>query len=85
MRNPGGWTSARDKGLAGTVPLERSSLRCLRSEMWHAPFSGATAQASGVRGELAGPATQLAIVVPLGHLTHFMHIFQESHVPSQQT
>ena len=24
-------------------------------------------------------------VVGFGHFTHFMHIFQESHVPSQQT
>jgi hypothetical protein len=36
-----------------------------------------------------GPAvyrlTIAVVVVGLGHVTHRMHIFQESHVPSQQT
>jgi hypothetical protein len=27
----------------------------------------------------------VVVVVGLGHLTHFKHIFHESHVPSQQT
>jgi hypothetical protein len=36
-----------------------------------------------VRGDAAG--YWAAVVVPFGHLTHFMHIFHESHVPSQQT
>ena len=31
------------------------------------------------------PPASVAVVVGLGHLTHRMHIFQESHVPSQQT
>jgi hypothetical protein len=42
-----------------------------------------------VRHDSIGPAVyRLAIavvVVGLGHVTHRMHIFQESHVPSQQT
>ena len=56
---------------------------------------GSQSSPSGRRGrwphnnDPVGPTVhRLAIafvVVGLGHVTHFMHIFHESHVPSQQT
>ena len=51
---------------------------------------GATRRTRSVFGnDPAGPAVHPAaivvVVVGLGHLTHRMHIFHESHVPSQQT
>ena len=50
----------------------------------------ATRRKRAVSGKDAfGPAVYwlaiAVVVVAVGHLTHRMHIFHESHVPSQQT
>ena len=66
-----------DLRRAGAVPDGKR--RAVASGAAHAISTG------NDPAEFSAQLLAIVVVVPVGHLTHFMHIFQESHVPSQQT
>ena len=84
-----GLVEARRGGVKGLGVEQAGGQYPSPNEAAPSQSTDASSSTSGCRRNRASRAHWMArvalVVVGLGHSTHFMHIFHESHVPSQQT